>query len=250
MPISEGALILASASPRRRELLERFWGSAGFQVIEPVFDENEAIRSWLQRSRGHNSRLIQLESSHLESEQAALDAATTKNAPDEYGYLAEHLAAGKAQHTGDLPQPCLVIAADTLVLSDRGILGKPENEAQAETMLNELSGTWHQVITGLALFAVANGQSRLWTAHERTQVRFGHITPAQIRWYIQTGEPLDKAGAYGIQGCGSVFIETINGCYYNVMGLPVNRLMTLLQHAAITSSECTFDFISGFIPWD
>lgn len=119
----------------------------------------------------------------------------------------------------------IVIAADTIVWSNGAILGKPADEAHAASMLGRLSGQVHQVYTGLA---IQSGEQLLREA-ACTQVAMRPLTAADIAAYVASGEPLDKAGGYGIQGLGARFIERIAGCYYNVVGLPLARLCVLLS---------------------
>ena len=119
----------------------------------------------------------------------------------------------------------LILAADTIVVCDGQILGKPCNEADAVRMLNLLSGRDHQVITGVTL----RRGTRLVTQAETTHVWFRDLSQAEIAAYIATGEPMDKAGAYGIQGRASAFIPRIDGDYFNVMGLPLCRLDQMLR---------------------
>lgn len=119
----------------------------------------------------------------------------------------------------------IVIAADTIVWSNGAILGKPADAAHAASMLGRLSGQVHQVYTGLA---IQSGEQLLREA-ACTQVAMRPLTAADIAAYVASGEPLDKAGGYGIQGLGARFIERIAGCYYNVVGLPLARLCVLLS---------------------
>ena len=123
----------------------------------------------------------------------------------------------------------LIIAADTVVALDGRILGKPADGPDAFAMLSALSGRRHQVYTGLT---VVCGAQRL-TEHEVTAVTFRSLSSAEICAYIATGEPMDKAGAYGIQGRGALFVEGIEGDYYNVMGLPVCRLGRILARLGV-----------------
>lgn len=118
-----------------------------------------------------------------------------------------------------------ILAADTVVALDGEILGKPRDRAEAARMLRKLSGRTHRVLTGMALFF--QGQVR--THVETTKVEFSPLSEKDIAWYIATGEPLDKAGAYGIQGGAALFCERMEGDYYNVMGLPVCRLGETLK---------------------
>jgi len=121
----------------------------------------------------------------------------------------------------------LVIGADTIVVLDGRILGKPEDENVARNMLRQLSGKWHAVMTGVALYDVA-------TRHEvadfdKTLVKFAQLNDREIEWYLKTGEPMDKAGAYGIQGFGGLLVEEIAGNYYNVVGLPLPLVYRLAR---------------------
>ncbi|MDX1503080.1 MAG: nucleoside triphosphate pyrophosphatase [Thermoanaerobaculia bacterium] len=123
----------------------------------------------------------------------------------------------------------VVLAADTTVVLDGRILGKPEGAGEARRMLAELAGRWHEVLTGVALFEPAG--PRLVADLETTRVRIGELDPARIEWYVGTGEPLDKAGSYAVQGLGALFVEEIRGNYTNVVGLPLPltaRLFTRL----------------------
>lgn len=138
-----------------------------------------------------------------------------------------HLALEKAK--GVLRQgyeDAIIIAADTLVVHDR-ILGKPRNEMEAYTMLKSLSGEEHQVVTGIALVDCATGLQI--TDYETTKVYFREISDREINAYINSGEPMDKAGAYGIQGKASLFIRKIDGDYFNVVGLPIFKLGEMLK---------------------
>ena len=119
----------------------------------------------------------------------------------------------------------LIIGADTLVSLDGELLGKPTDDADALVMLSRLSGTRHEVVTGVALIDAATGQNRVWA--ETTQVYFRQLNTAEITAYIESGETSDKAGAYGIQGRGAAFVRRIEGCYFNVVGLP---LASLVEH--------------------
>lgn len=183
-------IILASASPRRREIL-RNMGIEDFD-IRPT-DHEEPFDSSLPPSR-----------------------AVEKIA------LAKCRDAARSAGPGDI-----FIAADTLVFLDGAPLGKPRDASQARRMLRALSGREHQVMTGLAVIAGKLEQVDCVT----TAVRFLPLTEAQIDWYVSTGEPLDKAGAYGIQGLGGMLIEGIRGDYYNVVGLPAARLASMLARA-------------------
>ena len=118
-----------------------------------------------------------------------------------------------------------VLGADTVVVIDGRLLGKPRDAAEASEMLRLLSGRTHDVITGVCLFREENCQ----TVAETTKVTFAELSDSEIESYVATGEPLDKAGGYGIQGSACKFIERIEGCYFNVVGLPISRVYRLLR---------------------
>ena len=181
-------IILASASPRRRELLERI-GVTGFTVRAPNVDE---------------------------SVEPGLSPAD----------MVETLSLRKARAAAERFSPeDLIIAADTVVALDGAVLGKPRDGDDAFAMLSALSGREHRVYTGVT---VLQGE-KIITGHETTAVTFRELSPDEIWGYIATGEPLDKAGAYGIQGVGALLVSGIRGDYSNVMGLPVFRLGQILR---------------------
>ena len=136
----------------------------------------------------------------------------------------QRLAAAKAAASAAVHAHRPVIAADTTVVVDDQILAKPEDAEDARRMLRALQGRWHDVLTGIALVT----ESATKVAHEKTGVKFAPMTEAEIDWYVDTGEPMDKAGAYAIQGKGARFIEGIKGDYFNVMGLPLRLLYELV----------------------
>lgn len=179
-------MILASQSPRRRELLERM-GLAHFDVIPAKGEERS-------------------------------DPAVTP------AQLVEELSRQKAAEIAASYPDALVIAADTVVSVDGTVLGKPRDRDDAVRMLSLLSGREHTVYSGLTVCR----QGRYVTGHEATLVRFRPLSHEDISHYVSTGEPMDKAGAYGIQGYGCTLVEGISGDYYNVMGLPVCRLSRIL----------------------
>ncbi|MCX5864541.1 MAG: Maf family protein [Deltaproteobacteria bacterium] len=141
------------------------------------------------------------------------------------GFVAR-LAQEKAQAV-DIPD-AWVLAADTAVVVDGDILGKPSGEEEACAMLMRLSGRWHEVWTGFSLCCQATGE--LCTKTVCTKVRFLELTPELCRAYVRTGEPLDKAGAYGIQGKGCFLVPEISGSYTNVVGLPMTEVLEALLH--------------------
>ena len=138
----------------------------------------------------------------------------------------ERLALEKAEAAARQRPAPLVLGADTVVVVDSEILGKPHDERDARRMLSLLNGRWHDVLTGVALVRAGDRSQRL-VAHEKTQVRFGVMSDAEIDWYVKSGEPTDKAGAYAVQGGAALFIEEIRGDYWNIVGLPVRLLYKL-----------------------
>ena len=181
-------LILASASPRRQELLKLF----GIPFLVRVADIDETMDPGA--------------------------------APfDEVARLSREKALAVSRVKGDI-----VIAADTIVVCEGNILGKPRDPEEAFAMLSLLSGRDHQVMTGCT---VLKGDA-VHTFTEVTDLHFRPLTEKEIRRYVQSGEPMDKAGAYGIQGGAALFCEKMVGDYYNVMGLPVCRLGQVLKAVA------------------
>ncbi len=148
--------------------------------------------------------------------------------PGEMSWVyARRVAYAKAQHIAYQHPTALVLGADSIVVLGQQILGKPRDSAEAQHMLTQLSGRVHHVMTALAILHVARRVVCLETVS--TVVRFRPLTPAAINAYIATGEPMDKAGAYAIQGAGRAFVASWDGCYTNVVGLPLRRTATLLQ---------------------
>lgn len=185
-------IILASQSPRRKELLERM-GIRSFTVMDSGVDE-------------HEEELLP---------------------PEELVCrLSERKAEAVAQRA---PAGAVVIAADTVVSLDGAILGKPADKLEAFRMLSTLSGARHQVYTGVTV--LRDGEKQI--EHETTDVTFRELSEEEIERYLATGEPMDKAGAYGIQGYGALLVERIEGDYYNVMGLPVCRLGQMLRRVDV-----------------
>lgn len=136
------------------------------------------------------------------------------------------LAEAKARASAEVHALRPVLAADTTVVVDEHILAKPIDVADGKRMLRLLQGRWHQVLTGISLFTETVTEVDV----ELTEVRFAPMSEAEIDWYVATGEPMDKAGAYAIQGKGSRYIEGIKGDYFNVMGLPVRLLYELIKN--------------------
>ena len=138
----------------------------------------------------------------------------------------QRLARSKAEAVASQLREGLVLGADTTVDVNNQILGQPRDEADARRMLDLLNAKWHEVLTGVALVRVG-GETRV--ACETTRVRFAEMSGAEIDWYISTREPFGKAGAYGIQGKAALFIEEIEGDYFNIMGLPIRLVYELTR---------------------
>ena len=203
-------LVLASASPRRRELLRQ----AGFEFETDAADIPEVPES------GEDAATYALRLA-----EAKAQAVWTRRV-------------GSQRTASD---PLIVLGADTCVLSNGEILGKPTDQADARRMLEMLSGRTHQVITGLTVL----------TAHESfadvdiTQVTFNVITETEMARYLASGEPMDKAGAYGIQGFAARWIPRIEGDYFNVVGLPIARTVALLAEAALAWDRRSAEVLSS-----
>lgn len=145
-----------------------------------------------------------------------------ESAVDYVRRLAQAKAAAVAEKLG----AGVVLGADTVVHVDGELLGQPRDEEDARRMLRLLSAKWHEVFTGVALVSVVDNRRLI--DHQVTRVRFAGLTDEEIEWYISTGEPHDKAGAYAIQGRGSVFIEEVQGDYFNIVGLPIRLVYQLM----------------------
>ncbi len=151
---------------------------------------------------------------------SSVDESSMEGLPEN---IVVHWAMAKAADVALKYQDHPVLGADTMVFRDGVLLGKPEDREQAFEMLKSLSGRWHTVYGGVALMWQNRGLS--FSFAEATKVKFRNLSDSEIMAYIATGEPMDKAGAYGIQGQGCVLIERVEGCYFNVMGLPVSRFL-------------------------
>ena len=183
-------IILASASERRQELLSRL--VKNFDIIVSDFDESEVLF------------------------EGSIDT-----------YVRD-IALGKALNVKNkLNENAIIISADTVVTVDNKILGKPRDEEDAFNMLKSLQDKKHLVYSGIVVINTAKNVIRQESLS--TEVTFSEISDDEILEYIKTGEPLDKAGAYGIQGIGGIFVKEIRGCYYNVVGLPLNKLKFMLK---------------------
>lgn len=185
-PVDLPPLVLASASPRRRELLERV--GLSFQVTHAELDEEP-------------------------------------RAGESPAELVERLAREKGAVVAARGAEGVVLSADTLVFLDEEVLGKPRDAQEATAMLQRLSGRWHRVFTGWALQGAGAWAGRApRVGHSVTRVRFHPLEAGQIAAYVASGEPLDKAGAYGIQDGGALLVAALDGDYFNVMGLPVAQV--------------------------
>ena len=186
------SIILASQSPRRRQLLEQI-GLDHF-IVRPARGE-EVMGPALSPAQ-----------------------------------LVEELSRQKAREVAGASDPGdLVIAADTVVAIDGRVLGKPHDREEACAMLSALSGREHTVYTGVTVCR----DDRMLTQHEATQVRFRSLSPREIQAYVDSGEPMDKAGAYGVQELGALLVEGIRGDYFNVVGLPLCRLGQMLSQFGV-----------------
>ena len=145
------------------------------------------------------------------------------------------IAQSKAEQVRELVGSGLIISADTVVVCNGEMLGKPGDEQDAYNKLSILKGTKHEVITAVCVLDAESGFFEV--QDETTWVYFRDITDDEIKAYISTGEPMDKAGAYAIQGTGSVFIERIEGCYFNVVGLPIKNLYSMLRRQGVKLLE-------------
>lgn len=201
--MTEKTIILGSASPRRRELLAQI--GAEFEVR--VSNKEEVYHSNVPEEIVKELALMKAE-----------------NVAEE---LAEENPAGDVKST-------VVIGADTIVVLDGKILGKPADEADAVRMLSSLQGRRHDVYTGVAVLDYdENGEKRVYNYPVGTAVYVNEMTEEEIRAYVETKDPLDKAGAYGIQGRFAAHIDRIEGDYYNVVGLPVSRVYRTLRELGV-----------------
>jgi septum formation protein len=157
---------------------------------------------------------------------SAIEETTMEGSPCD---IVVHWASAKAADVaGKFPdQP--VLGADTMVFMDGVLFGKPQNGKEAFNMVAALSGRWHSVYGGVAL--VWKSRGIYFSFAQSTRVKFRNLPPDEIQAYIDSGEPMDKAGAYGIQGLGCVLVESIEGCYFNVMGLPVSEFLLRLRNS-------------------
>ncbi|GAX62231.1 nucleotide-binding protein [Candidatus Scalindua japonica] len=138
-----------------------------------------------------------------------------------------HNALGKAKEVGEKYKGLIIIGCDTIVVFNNEIFGKPLTPDNANAMLTKLSGNYHTVISGLAVIDIQ--KNRKLVGYDKTEVKFKDVSEKEINDYVASGEPLDKAGAYGIQGSGGVFVKSIKGCFSNVVGLPKELLKKFLE---------------------
>jgi septum formation protein len=185
--------ILASASPRRSEILHRL----GMQFCVDPSRIEEPARKRLETPVDYAVRVARL----------------------------------KAEEVAKRHESGLVLSADTIVVLGNSILGKPESLAGARSMLKRLSGRWHDVVSGVCLLDCA--KHRIHSSFSRSRVHFRRLSPVEIEWYLKTGEYRDKAGAYGVQGRASFFVDRIEGCYFNIVGFPVAAFRKLCRKAGI-----------------
>lgn len=203
-------LLLASSSPRRRELLAQI--GVAFTVVPSRVDEDDLTRrlgAW---------------------------------GPASPEALVACLAAAKAREVASRPETppgALVLAADTVVVLDGEVLGKPVDEADARRMLGRLAGRVHRVVSGVAVVRARDGL--LLADVEVTEVQMAPLDPDAIDRYVATGEPLDKAGSYAVQGLGSILVERVHGCYFNVVGLPLARTARLLERFGLRVPDLWHD---------
>lgn len=186
------AIILASASPRRLELLRQVGCEFTVMISDTIEDNNQDV--------------LPQELAMLQAKDKAVAVAAKVTAND------------------------VVIGADTIVVFQGKVYGKPKDLNDARQILTTLSGQEHQVITGIAVVHAGS----VWGDFATTTVKFAKTSGEEIENYLATGEPMDKAGAYGIQGVGALMVESIHGCYNNVVGLPLNKLSDVLKKAGVT----------------
>ncbi len=187
-------IILASASIRRAELLKKI--TSNFEIMVSDFEESDISFS------------------------------------GDCGDYVITLAKGKAMDIcSSVKKPAAIIGCDTIVYFKGKVLGKPKDSTEAFEMLSALSDNIHEVYTGIAI--INTETQEISTEYVCTEVKFSKLSEKEIKSYIETGEPFDKAGAYGIQGAASLFVEELKGCYYSVVGLPVNKLYFMLREMGV-----------------
>lgn len=154
--------------------------------------------------------------------------------------IVQSLAQQKAEAVAQLHKNALILGADTVVVKNGRILGKPVSLTEAKAMLQTLSGTWHQVMTGITIID-AGGRKPAWMDIGITEVKFRTLSEHDIAAYLATGESMDKAGAYRIQGFGALLVEEIKGCYFNVVGLPLQKVANGLQAMGVNLYDYNTD---------
>ena len=225
-------IILASGSPRRLQLLHQMgWTvevhSQPFAEAETVYEATEALENLRNRFlRSGEKGNIENESVLSEKDLSLLTPYRNADLVCAYNALGKGRAAAKVTGTG-FP----VVAADTIVVLGDQILGKPADRADAKYMLKLLSGKAHTVKTATVVLYKKKALLQVVT----TNVHFRRLAEEEINWYVETGEPLDKAGSYGIQGKGAVLVERIEGSYDNVVGLPLTVVYEMLRRAGVDS---------------
>jgi septum formation protein len=185
--------ILASASPRRKEILSKL--GMNFSVHPSGIEE------------------------------------PNRKAHEKPARYAIRIARLKAMEVAQKRKSGIVLAADTIVVLGDSILGKPSGDKDAALMLKRLSGRWHEVISGICLLDCTT--HRIHSAFSRTRVHFRRLSPVEIEWYLKSGEHRDKAGAYGAQGLASIFIDGIEGCFFNVVGFPIAAFEQLCRKSGV-----------------
>ncbi|WP_297406003.1 nucleoside triphosphate pyrophosphatase [uncultured Cetobacterium sp.] len=188
-------MILASKSPRRKEILQQMGFNLEIKVkeIEEISDKEELTEQIMDISK---KKVMEVANENRDS---------------------------------------FVVGADTVVEIDGKVLGKPKDEIEAKNMLKLLSGRGHRVVTALTL--VNKEKNISISDYVKSEVFFREITEEEIDWYISTKEPMDKAGSYGIQGLGAVFVERIDGDFFSIMGFPINKFMNILKNIGFTVSD-------------
>ena len=190
-------IVLASASPRRREILERVLGRRVQVVVPKVVEEV-------------NEKLSPIEK-------------------------AKKLALKKAEYAANKVKSGVIVAGDTIVVVEGEVLGKPKDEIEAIEMLTKLSGKEHTVITGIAVINADTGEKLVDAVETRVYMR--KLTRKEIEMYVKSREPFGKAGGYAIQGLGALLIDKIDGCFFNVVGLPISKLYEMLKQVGVNLLE-------------
>ncbi len=210
-------IVLASSSPRRVDLLRSL--GLDFDVVPSHVDETVEGRV------APEQMVVDLAVAKAREVAGLIGRGRQRVVRDPAGNATAAGAAGRTQ-------PAFVLGADTTVVLDEEIIGKPGSPEEAAAMLAQLSGRCHQVYTGVALLQLP--ENRLETGCQVSRVYFRPMLPAEIDAYVATGEPMDKAGAYALQGTGSAFVEKIEGCFTNIIGLPVPLVVEILRRFGVS----------------